>query len=604
MRSSLKRVSLVAGAVLGLAASAQAEFVPLLTFEGPDTVGPADGGEGLGVNNGGVVGAFGATEGTSALVFNDTIATNGVWFDIGTINGNPADPNGGGHAERLANFLVCQQAGLAGENGSSVTLEFDFTYDATGMTEQTFFQVGTAINSNNGFDGCWFGGLNQGNIGPGGNFPQPGNEAGAGATFTILDPADLVTDFVGAIRFSIPTGPGKVLEFGTGIPPDGVFDFAQLLFNRNGAGVGGTFDVAFDRVGFNIIPPTRYWDIDGANPGAGGATPAGTWDGAATNFNTDSTGGAGGTINATSGAGDIIVFAAGGDATGTYTVTVSGTQSAGQVSFEEGTVTLTGGTLAVGTFNVSSGVTATVASNLAAPGSAVTKTGPGTLQAPMLPQNHAVTISEGTVRILESAPGYGTGHPAGDNAFVSQPSSLSIADGAVLDITNNDVVIDYSGASPIAAYEALVASAYNVTGDWLGDGITSSIAAIDGAYVVAIADNAALPAPFGSAQGGPLFSGVDVDLDTILIKFTHRADVDLDGAITPNDASIFGTNYSEGDPANWAMGDMDYDGIFTPNDASIFGTFYDESLATLPEPASAVALLALAGLTTARRRRG
>ena len=33
-----------------------------------------------------------------------------------------------------------------------------------------------------------------------------------------------------------------------------------------------------------------YWDTDGANPGSGGATPAGNWDGAATNFNTDSTG--------------------------------------------------------------------------------------------------------------------------------------------------------------------------------------------------------------------------------------------------------------------------------------------------------------------------
>ena len=58
----------------------------------------------------------------------------------------------------------------------------------------------------------------------------------------------------------------------------------------------------------------------------------------------------------------------------------------------------------------------------------------------------------------------------------------------------------------------------------------------------------------------------------MLVKFTYRIDLDLDGFVTPNDASIFGTNYSEGDTAYWAIGDVDYDGIFTPNDAAIFGT--------------------------------
>jgi hypothetical protein len=164
--------------------------------------------------------------------------------------------------------------------------------------------------------------------------------------------------------------------------------------------------------------------------------------------------------------------------------------------------------------------------------------------------------------------------PGGNKVLVTNDLSVT----GRLDITDNDLIVDYTGSSPITDIEADVASGYNVTGDWLGDGITSSTASLDGNYTVAVADNAQLPAPFGTAQGGPPFSGVDVDLTTVLVKFTHRADVDLDGLITPNDASIFGTNYSENDFANWAMGDMDYDGLFTPNDASIFGTFYDESL--------------------------
>jgi hypothetical protein len=229
-------------------------FVPLLTFEGPDLVAPNDGGEGIGANaGGGVVSAVGATEGLSAFFFDNSPSANAVYFDLGTVNNNLADPNGGGHAERLANYNAIATASAAAEAGTPVFLEFDVRYDASAVTAAGFFQLGVFANSNNGFDGVWFGGLNQGNMGPGGDFPQAGSEAGAGVTFTVLDPADLVTDFVGALRFSVPVGLGKALELGSGNPPDGQFDFAQLGFNRN-SGYTGTLDISFDRVGFRIVP--------------------------------------------------------------------------------------------------------------------------------------------------------------------------------------------------------------------------------------------------------------------------------------------------------------------------------------------------------------
>ena len=128
------------------------------------------------------------------------------------------------------------------------------------------------------------------------------------------------------------------------------------------------------------------------------------------------------------------------------------------------------------------------------------------------------------------------------------------------------------------------------------------MAALDGNYVIAVADNALLAAPFGTANGGPLFSGVDVDLTTVLIKFTHRADINLDGVITPDDSAIFGGNYDENQFARWSTGDMNYDGIFTPDDAAIFGGAYDESLASLPEPGILCVWSGL-GLMLARRAR-
>ena len=191
--------------------------------------------------------------------------------------------------------------------------------------------------------------------------------------------------------------------------------------------------------------------------------------------------------------------------------------------------------------------------------------------------------------------------PGGPEKFLLL-DQLAITDGT-LDLRDNDLILDYTGASPIADIEALVRSAYNVTGDWLGDGITSSIAAADGNFGIAIADNAQLPGPFGTAQGGPTFFGHDVDLTTILVKFTHRSDINLDGLITPDDAAIFGGNYSEGEIANRAMGDMNYDGVFTPDDAALFGAYYDESLMSMPEPAGLGVLGFASWLVVSRRAR-
>jgi autotransporter-associated beta strand protein len=109
---------------------------------------------------------------------------------------------------------------------------------------------------------------------------------------------------------------------------------------------------------------TFYWDINGSNTGAtddAGGVASGTWDGATLNFNNA----ADGTDAAIAwSSGSAIVFSAGANATGASTITVSGTQSAGQITFEEGSVTLNGGTVnltgALHTISTSTGQTATI----------------------------------------------------------------------------------------------------------------------------------------------------------------------------------------------------------------------------------------------------
>jgi autotransporter-associated beta strand protein len=172
---------------------------------------------------------------------------------------------------------------------------------------------------------------------------------------------------------------------------------AQLLWDINGATAGATDDAgglaagiwdvgsgspndyngngtvdAADYVGWRKIPllfggvPDGYnaWFRDFGEPAGTPGT---------LNWTTDSTG-ASATIDWSPG--QTAIFSAGSDATGNYAVTLSGTQSAGGVTFEEGTVTLTGGQLdltGTGTITTATGTLQTISSVVG--GSMLTKAG-------------------------------------------------------------------------------------------------------------------------------------------------------------------------------------------------------------------------------------
>jgi hypothetical protein len=89
------------------------------------------------------------------------------------------------------------------------------------------------------------------------------------------------------------------------------------------------------------------------------------------------------------------------------------------------------------------------------------------------------------------------------------------------------------------------------------------------------------PRPYGVSNEGDHFDNIDVDTDTILIKYTHRVGLNLDGFVNDTDSILFSTNYEPNASSWWTIGDLDYDGLFTDSDAILFSTFYDPNLARI-----------------------
>jgi autotransporter-associated beta strand protein len=186
----------------------------------------------------------------------------------------------------------------------------------------------------------------------------------------------------------------------------GPTQFLQLRLAAldNPANLAQTGHVAYDDIKLEefAAPALAYWDLNDTAAGAGGIAPTGTWDGSNRwNAAADGTGTA---VAWTPG--QAAVFSAGGDATGPYTITVSGTRNIGGLTFENGNVTLTGGTAlelaGIGMIDVATGLTATVETPItqASAGLEIAKTGTGTLVlSGANSYSGGTTVLDGTLRL-------------------------------------------------------------------------------------------------------------------------------------------------------------------------------------------------------------
>jgi len=230
---------------------------------------------------------------------------------------------------------------------------------------------------------------------------------------------------------------------------------------------------------------------------------------------------------------------------------------------------------------------------------ALTKAGTGTLSM----VNYRIptlNVNAGTAKVIAG----------GGNNGTSKVQSLNIAGGTgawtgTLDVTNNGLVIDYTGTSPLATVQDQIKSGYN-GGSWTGTGITSSTAAAQAASAHRTAVG------YMESTGAGTFMGQAVDPDALLVRYTYAGDGNLDGKVDLTDFTFLAANFNKTGGATWNQGDYNYDGNVDLTDFTFLASNFNQSLAAdagglgaaVPEPTSMLAsMFATASLVMARSRR-
>ena len=277
---------------------------------------------------------------------------------------------------------------------------------------------------------------------------------------------------------------------------------------------------------------------------------------------------------------------------------------------------INGGTLdfaaAVRTFDVAEGAAAVdldVSAHVRANGG-INKTGPGAMRLGSMNQGTLGTAVTAGTLILAHPAAAGAGSLAigasgnvtvqsGLPAAVRVAGALSIAAPGKLDLSDNDMVIDYTGPSPAASVRAMLRDGAIVTSAGTGSGRAIGYGEAGDLFSV-------LPATF---------AGQSVDATTLLLRVTRRGDADLDGAVNLQDFNRLAAHFGAAD-STWHRGDFNYDGAVNLLDFNLLAANFGlraagpdvtpadwSALASaVPEPMSAVLLATVAVLLPRRRR--
>jgi hypothetical protein len=187
--------------------------------------------------------------------------------------------------------------------------------------------------------------------------------------------------------------------------------------------------------------------------------------------------------------------------------------------------------------------------------------------------------------------------------------SLTITDPGKIDLSDNRLIVEYSGGSPLTTIRSYLLTGRN-GGAWTGSRLTSSAAANNAANGSQIYKTAL---GYGEASvvlgpSGGNFAGEAVGGSAVLVRYTLMGDSNLDGQVNSIDFSALASQFGQNGKI-WTDGDYNFDGVVNALDFNALATNFGvpvpaplSAISTLaPEPAGALTVLLLAHALMRRR---